>query len=175
MITTNKIPQGQLNTEVSQTITNGVTDKAPSEDAVFDALALKSPLFLWEYYSDGSQINPADNSVYYSAYLNNAVATTSNAVRFLSTKTNTKFSISMNIMCPNTLGSNETSTIKLLNITAGTEETIGTITHDKRLNILGGVTTLANAINDELVVQVNNPTWATNPTNVWYNWTVKAY
>ena len=81
----------------------------------------------------------------------------------------------MNIMCPNTLGSNETSTIKLLNITAGTEETIGTITHDKRLNILGGLTTLENAINDELVVQVNNPTWATNPTNVWYNWTVKAY
>jgi len=28
--------------QVSQTITNGVTDKAPSEDAVFDALALKA-------------------------------------------------------------------------------------------------------------------------------------
>lgn len=27
---------------VSQTITNGVTDKSPSEDAVFDALALKA-------------------------------------------------------------------------------------------------------------------------------------
>jgi len=41
MITTNKIPIGQLDSEVSQTITNGVTNKAPSEDAVFDALALK--------------------------------------------------------------------------------------------------------------------------------------
>jgi len=30
-----------LNTNITQTITNGVTDKAPSEDAVFDALALK--------------------------------------------------------------------------------------------------------------------------------------
>ena len=30
-----------LTSQVSQTITNGVTDKAPSEDAVFDALALK--------------------------------------------------------------------------------------------------------------------------------------
>lgn len=29
---------------ISQVITNGVTDKAPSEDAVFDALALKAPL-----------------------------------------------------------------------------------------------------------------------------------
>ncbi len=29
---------------IVQTITNGVTDKAPSEDAVFDALALKAPL-----------------------------------------------------------------------------------------------------------------------------------
>lgn len=38
MITTNKIPTGQVESEVSQTITNGVTDKAPSEDAVFDAL-----------------------------------------------------------------------------------------------------------------------------------------
>lgn len=27
---------------VSQTITNGVTDKSPSEDAIFDALALKA-------------------------------------------------------------------------------------------------------------------------------------
>jgi len=30
-----------LTSQVSQSITNGVTDKAPSEDAVFDALALK--------------------------------------------------------------------------------------------------------------------------------------
>ncbi len=29
---------------ITQTITNGVTDKAPSEDAVYDALALKAPL-----------------------------------------------------------------------------------------------------------------------------------
>jgi hypothetical protein len=41
MITTNKIPIGQVESEVSQTITNGVINKAPSEDAVFDALALK--------------------------------------------------------------------------------------------------------------------------------------
>jgi hypothetical protein len=38
MITNNKIPIGQVESEVSQTITNGVTNKAPSEDAVFDAL-----------------------------------------------------------------------------------------------------------------------------------------
>lgn len=41
MITNNKIPRTQLESEVSQTITNGVTNKAPSEDAVFDALTLK--------------------------------------------------------------------------------------------------------------------------------------
>ena len=31
---------------VSQTITNGVTDKSPSEDAVFDALALKQNILI---------------------------------------------------------------------------------------------------------------------------------
>ncbi len=31
---------------ISQTITNGVTDKSPSEDAVFDALALKVDISL---------------------------------------------------------------------------------------------------------------------------------
>ena len=42
MITTNKIPIGQVESEVSQTITLGVINTAPSEDAVFDALALRS-------------------------------------------------------------------------------------------------------------------------------------
>lgn len=39
-----KLQPDQLNvssTNITQTITNGVTDKAPSEDAVFDALAGK--------------------------------------------------------------------------------------------------------------------------------------
>ena len=38
-----------LNAKVTQTITNGVQDKAPSEDAVFDALALKADLTYSEY------------------------------------------------------------------------------------------------------------------------------
>ena len=33
-----------IDSKVSQTITNGVTTSAPSQDAVFDALALKSPI-----------------------------------------------------------------------------------------------------------------------------------
>jgi hypothetical protein len=33
-----------INAKVTQTITNGITTTAPSEDAVFDALALKAPL-----------------------------------------------------------------------------------------------------------------------------------
>ena len=37
--------------KVSQTITNGVQNKAPSEDAVFDALALKASLAYTDYVS----------------------------------------------------------------------------------------------------------------------------
>jgi len=88
MITTNKISQGQLNSEVSQTITNGVTDKAPSEDAVFDALALKSPYPVAEWYSDATAISPADGGVYYSGRINNNAPETVSTYRPTSTKTN---------------------------------------------------------------------------------------
>jgi len=52
---------------VSQTITNGVTDKAPSEDAVYDALALKrsSTYETLLFQGSFSSINLADSTTYY--------------------------------------------------------------------------------------------------------------
>jgi len=56
---------------VSQTITNGVTDKSPSEDAVFDALELKQdiidPIVKKRYFEDfqGFGIGTAVNSIFF--------------------------------------------------------------------------------------------------------------
>lgn len=52
---------------ITQVITNGVTDKAPSEDAVFDALALKrsSTYETLLFTGSFSSINLADSTTYY--------------------------------------------------------------------------------------------------------------
>ncbi len=70
-----------LTSQVSQSITNGVTDKAPSEDAVFDALALKQDSI--GYTAE----NTSNKSSSYTASSTTTYANTKALVDGLATKT----------------------------------------------------------------------------------------
>jgi hypothetical protein len=64
----------------------------------------------------------------------------------------------MNIFVRGTLATTELTTIKLQNVTAATEETIGTITSSKRINSTTCTqSTLANTSGDEMIIQCTNP------------------
>jgi hypothetical protein len=56
-----------LTSQVSQSITNGVTDKAPSEDAVFDAMALKIPVCPFITTTTVSHTGSTSETVIYSS------------------------------------------------------------------------------------------------------------
>ena len=51
---------------ITGTITNGVTDKAPSEDAVFDALALKNSVITTHNNSLGANVSMATANTWYT-------------------------------------------------------------------------------------------------------------
>jgi len=128
------------------------------------------------FYSDSLTNSPGDNGVFYYGTLNNHAVETSNSYRIVAPKTNAIFHVSFSAIVRGTLGSNETSTVKIQNITQATEETLSTsITHEKRLNYTHAVSTLAITAGDEITIQVTNPAWATNPTTVQYQWILEVY
>ena len=134
-----------------------------------------APLYIFELYADTSNINPADGSVYYSGALNNFAPETTTLIPFKSIKSNCIYDIYVTVFVRTTLGSTENSTVKLQNITQSTEQTLGTIKHSERINQLYFRTSLANALNDSLIIQITNPNWVTNPISVLYSFNIKGY
>lgn len=134
-----------------------------------------SPLYIYDMYSDTSNVNPADASIYYSGTLNNFAPETTNTIPFKSVKANCIYDIYVTIFVRTTLGSTETSTVKLQNITQSTEQTLGTIKHSERINQLYFRSSLANALNDSLIIQITNPNFVTNPISVMYSFKIKGY
>lgn len=134
-----------------------------------------APLYTFEMYADTSNVNPADGSIYYSGALNNFAPETTNTIPFRSIKTNCIYDIYVTIFVRTTLGSTENSTVKLQNITQSTEQTLGTIKHSERINQLYFRTSLANNLNDNLIIQITNPNWVTNPISVMYSFNIKGY
>ena len=134
-----------------------------------------APLYTFELYADTSNVNPADGSVYYSGALNNFAPETTNTIPFRSIKANCIYDIYVTVFVRNTLASTENSTVKLQNITQSTEQTIGTIKHSERINQLYFRTSLANNLNDSLIIQITNPNWVTNPITVLYSFNIKGY
>ncbi len=98
---------------ITQTITNGVTDKAPSEDVVHDALALKAdltvlPFDVSSYRKTGA--TPFKN--YYTQAINSVATGTAskaqnnaNYFHFIVGKTTTLAEIGLSITTPGTAGS----------------------------------------------------------------------
>jgi len=134
-----------------------------------------APLYTFELYADTSNVNPADASIYYSGSLNNFAPETTNTIPFKSIKNNCIYDIYVTVFVRTTLGSTENSTVKLQNITQSTEQTLGTIKHSERINQLYFRTSLANTLNDNLIIQITNPNWATNPISVMYSFKIKGY
>jgi hypothetical protein len=134
-----------------------------------------APLYTFELYTDTSNVSPADASIYYSGSLNNFAPETTNTIPFKSIKNNCIYDIYVTVFVRTTLGSTENSTVKLQNITQSTEQTLGTIKHSERINQLYFRTSLANTLNDNLIIQITNPNWATNPISVMYSFNIKGY
>ena len=170
MITTNKIPQGQLNSEVSQTITNGVTDKAPSEDAVFDALALKA--------NNSQQVtliilsgSPADGLTYFHGrpvvLTQNTSNTAANNIYVPTGCTSIKY-VSVSYMTQ-TVGSNE-SVSSFVRVSNTTDYTISTNIDLSNAIQFREYTTPITGLTagvDYLQIKTVCPTWATtNPTSI---------
>ena len=126
-------------------------------------------------YSDTSSGNPLDNSVYYTSILNAVAVQTTNVIRFNSPKNSCIFGIQVGVYVTGTLGSSENTVVKLQNVTAGTEETLNALQHNKRYNQSYTISTLANMEGDEMVVQITNPAWATNPLSCQYQFTTFGY
>ena len=134
-----------------------------------------APLYSFELYADTSNVSPADGSIYYSGALNNFAPETTNTIPFKSIKANCIYDIYVTVFVRTTLGSTENSTVKLQNITQSTEQTLGTIKHSERINQLYFRTSLANSLNDSLIIQITNPNWVTNPLSVMYSFNIKGY
>lgn len=134
-----------------------------------------APLYSFELYADTSNVNPPDGSIYYSGALNNFAPETTNTIPFKSIKANCIYDIYLTVFVRTTLGSTENSTVKVQNITQSTEQTLGTIKHSERINQLYFRSSLANALNDSLIIQITNPNWVTNPISVMYSFNIKGY
>lgn len=170
MITNNKIPRTQLESEVSQTITNGVTDKAPSEDAVFDALALKKDTVSVYFVIAG--LSPADSTTYYSTRLSPTTTASSHAIKFPYNGTIKGATI---VASGNTIqGSNEDNTFNFRNVTQGTSSLLSNSVKSNA-TATSVVNTTVSGLNipflstNEVCLEWITPSYSTNPTGVsWY-------
>lgn len=164
-----------IDSQVSQTIINGVTNKAPSENAVYGALALKldsstSRLIATRQFASLTNSGPTDST---TVYIGTIITSTPNA-----TATNRQFrlptgvirSANIGLNVNTTLGTNETINVYLRNITDATSTSIGTITADAVANSTV-VTGLAITTNSSKYYSIEYvfPTWATNPTNIQHS------
>lgn len=152
---------------ITQTITNGVTDKAPSEDAVFDALALKKDTFI--LLTAASRINPADATTYYMGI--SAIVPNTTATNF-AFKIGYDFRLIGAVITSVTTGiagTAENNTINFRNITTATSSLISnsvktnaTATASINQTVTG--LNITGTSTDDVCIEWITPTWVTNPT-----------
>jgi hypothetical protein len=155
---------------ITQTITNGVTDKAPSEDAVFDALALKST----QMQCSAAATSLVASQTYYfgiNPTLTISTATVGRVFTFGNTGTVNK--VVIQITLTGTVGSNHPCDVYLRNITAGTETLLGTITYDQGSNTTTAFTftpsiSIPNTT-DFWSVKIATGAFTTAPTTIYHN------
>lgn len=155
---------------ITQTITNGVTNKAPSEDAVFDALALKrsatKEMLLSVCYS--APINPADGQTYYFGEHGASIMTTGQG--FNKFQFNENFTITR-IIIEVKLTANSTSESVSFYLRAGgtTDNTITTSMDMSTIGTNGSKvfvytpTPFAVTSGTDYETKILCPTWVTNP------------
>jgi hypothetical protein len=158
---------------ISQTITSGVTNKAPSEDAVFDALALKrsttTEMFLG--MAAFSSINLADATTYYFGDLQNLPANAT-ANRYLFKFPNNYTITKILITLYNNASASSESVSFYLRENNTTDKTITTSLNmntistnsSKIFEYTGLSLSVTSSTNYE--IKIVCPTWVTNPTSV---------
>jgi hypothetical protein len=154
------------NSNITQVITNGVTDKAPSEDAVFDALALKTNTQTLTCI--GLVIVTVNDATNYHIGTIAATPAGIDARRAFKPTANctvTAASLSLEQVIN---GSNETVSIYLRNVTDATETLIGTFTSDfgasTTLKTLFSGLSISLVTTKDYTIRFTTPTWATNPS-----------
>jgi hypothetical protein len=166
----NPIENILLQSNITQTITSGVTDKAPSEDKMFNALNLKrsttSEMLLMTCFATG--INLADATTYYfGSLINSAPLTALNWNRFTFPNNYTITKVILTVF-QNAGGSNENVSLYLrynnttdytitttldLTTPSNTSKTF-TFTLDSPISVVSG---------GDYEFKIVTPTWATNP------------
>ena len=146
-----------------------MTDKAPSEDAVFDALALKTNTQTLTLFA--TVLTTVSDS---SNYHFNAFPATPSSVyarrawKFTSAGTVTAASLSLEQV---TNGSGETVNIYLRNVTTATDTSIGTFTSNfgasTTLKTLFSGLSIAVNTTDDYTIKIATPVFATNPAQ-WF-------
>jgi hypothetical protein len=158
-----------ITSQVSQLITNGVTDKAPSEDAVYDALALKLSKCHTMNMSH-SALNPADSTSYFFAANVASASTSTNALRRKPAGiTGNIYSVTMQMTISTSLGTSETATFKINNVTQGTSVTVSNAIAYTAIGIanqwdLGSPFAVTKG--DQIECQIDMPAFVTNPVAV---------
>ena len=157
------------NSNITQVITNGVTDKAPSEDAVFDALALKTNTQTLTCI--GLVIVMVNDAANYHIGTIAATPAGIDARRaFKPTANCTVTAASLSLEQVGN-GSNETVSIYLRNVTDATETLIGTFTSDfgasTTLKTLFSGLSISLVTTKDYTIRFTTPTWVTTNPSQW--------
>jgi len=163
--------QTQLNAKLTsanivETITNGVTTNAPSENAVFDALSLKPKIELM--FGTTTVFSPADSTTTYVTIATNLAVNTNASLRQFQGISGTVYGFWAYVDPQAIIGSNEAVTYNLRNVTDATSSLLGTLSYDARgRSILMNVATPIVLDDTKFYsIELVFPAFGTNPTNV---------
>lgn len=156
---------------ISSTITNGVTDKAPSEDAVYDALGLK---YRSEQFFTTSNQSVADGGVYIFGQTG-APANVASLASKVPVLAGTVVAVATSVFSASTIGSSEGGTLKFFyNDGANSITLANDFKVDANRSFFRVFTGLSTAINNgDCYIEYTAPTLATNPTAI--RWMVTVY
>ncbi len=166
-----KATKTYADSKVTQTITNGVTDKAPSEDVVYDALALK---YRSEQFFTTSNQSVADGGVYIFGQTG-APANVAASASKVPVLAGTVVAVTTEVFSASTIGSTEGGTLKLWYNDGAASLTLATdFQVSANRSFFRAFTGLSTAINDgNCYIEYTAPTLATNPTAI--RWMVTVY
>lgn len=171
--------QTAIDAKVADAINDGVTTIAPSQNAVFDALALKQDYCLFTHNPSGV-INPADGQYYYFGMPNitatNTTSATGTYIRELASPvTGVIEKAVLTIYCGNyaTVNSDLSSWIIKNTTNSNTNYTLSSSVNYSTANLIQKIDVTGLSIpvtrGDLLMTLIGNATWATvNPTSVYW-------
>ena len=157
-------------TIIQDSISDGVTTVAPSQNAVFDALGGLTSRINQSYTIIGTftGTSPADATTYYIGPSSTLIATTEANRRWQFPYATTIRTLSI-ALGQTSAGTSEAVSVYLRNLTAGTETLVGTFTSNFTagtaafFNFSGLNISIPNTT-DNWTLKIVTPTWATNPT-----------